>query len=284
MIDNSMVSAGETTIHRPTSHKQGRNVIGSVNWKRVYADDPEYLDLRSQVTVEYIPPGTYSDGIRRRLCALQDEMRKPFLDTIEGLTLPELQQRAFKAMVPWQRKVILDRITQAFERRKRVVEELHRRKRIPGLTKLYDTCEDAIDKEILLGMIRQREAKELQRQEEERQRQDEDQRRQKAVSRWQSATLDALLADGDREEFGKEWYAAFRPKVVTVAEIADRLGVSQSTIRKYMPCPPVFVHEFTIGWSNSRKDVTAYFTGRGQEAVAQLMPLRRVKSKLKLVG
>jgi len=279
MIDNVLIAS------EPTHKKAQRYIVGVLNGKQVHADDAEYLDLVSQVTVEAMPPGNYSGGIRGRLCQLQDEMRKPFLDTIEGLTLPELRDRAFTAMLPWQRKVILDRITQAFERRKDVVEELYRRKRIPGLTKLYDACEDVTDKKILLGMIREREARELQRQEEERQRQDEDRRRQEAVSRWESATLDDLLEDEEREEFGKEWYAAFRPKVVTVAEIAKRLGVSQSTIRKYMPCPPVFVHEYTIGWANDRKDVTAYYYHPdAEDAVAEVLARRRAKPTLKLVG
>lgn len=279
MFDNNMLIASETTTQRPTCHKKvQRYIIGCLNGKQVYADDPEYLALLSQVTIEELPPGDYSDGIKRRLGEIQEEMRRPFLDTINGLTLPELRERAFSAMMPWQRKVILDRISGAFERRKREVEELYRRKRIPGLTKLYHACEEVIDKEILLGMIQQR-------QHDERQRQAKEQRRQEAVRRWKSATLDDLLADEDQAEFPVDWYAAIRPKVVTVAEIAKRLGVSQTTIRKYMPCRPVFVDRYTTGYCDSRRDVTAYYyRPDAQDAVAQELARRRAKPRLKLVG
>lgn len=95
MIDNDVLIASE-----PTHKKVQRYIIGVLNGKQVYADDPEYIVFVSQVTVENMPPGNYSAGIRSRLCELQDEMRKPFLDTIEGLTLPELRERALTAMVP----------------------------------------------------------------------------------------------------------------------------------------------------------------------------------------
>jgi len=280
MIDNNVLIASE-----PTHKKVQRYIIGCLNGKQVYADDPEYLTLVSQVTVEDMPPGNYSGGIRGRLCELQDEMRRPFLDTIDGLTLPELRDRAFTAMVSWQRQVILDRITEASERRKREVEELYRRKRIPGLTKLYDACEDVTDREILLGMIRLWQRRQQERQEAKEERQRFQERRHKAIERWCTATLDDLLADEDRDEFPREWYAAFRPKVVTVAEIAKRLGVSQTTIRKYMPCAPVFVDHYTVGEFEGRKDVTAYYyRPDAEEAVADVMARRRVRPKLSLVG
>src|ERR1700722_15035968 len=64
--DSSKVPVAIDKAHQSRRPKKGVNVVGCLNGGQIYSDNPEYLALLSQVTLESIPLGNYSDGIKRR--------------------------------------------------------------------------------------------------------------------------------------------------------------------------------------------------------------------------
>lgn len=247
----------------PTTVKK----IGTINDRAIYEESSEWKALLTSVTVDdlHLPDGA-SEAIRNRLRHHQKKVQARYRNWLREQPLDTV---AADAGDSWSSQAHRDEAARRIREAENEIREQHRTKRLPGLRRLLAEASasgDETTQRIAEQLIAEQETKAALR----KKSLEEAERREAFLStersRLSGMSLDDLLQvktdDWDVRQIVAELVA---PQCTTVREIAEKVVLSESTVRTYLDqlgIAPCFTDRYTAGGGPARRDVTAHYYRR----------------------